>query len=229
MAAPTINKVRETYRKHFKALGDSASAWNATLDELGGVYDGNAPDDVVSDRRHKMVEHLHKVQREVDLEEGDPYELAMHAAIEALKKDRVETAARDEYRKALDEIKAKIREDYPEKRKGPKEWSPRKKGDVYEEELEELLQKELESGDLNLSLFITFDDYGGLKGWTIEHPDYRHGHAGPVAQVFVSDRTDYDEIRSAIAEAFEGIDWDEVSEELESDEESDPNEFGGRD
>lgn len=219
MAAPTLTKVRETYRKHFKALKDSSSAWNATLEEIAGPYDRNTADEV-NDLRKKVAKYLYKIQREVDLEEGDPYEMAIHAAIEALKKDRVETAARDAYRSAMEEIKADIRKNNPHQRTGPKEWSPKRKG-MTEEQVEGALDDALQVRDFNLSLFITFDDYGGLKGWTIEHPDYWHGHAGAVAQVFISDRTDYAEIRTAIAEAFQDINWDGMREELEPEEESD--------
>lgn len=218
MAAPTLTQVRETYRKHFKALKDSSSTWNATLNELVGPYDRNNADEV--NLREKVMKHLYKVQRQVDLEEGDPYETAIHTAIEALKKDRVESAALAAYVSATEEIKADIRKKGPKVRKGPKEWSPRKRG-MSEEEVEEALEEELYKGGFDLSLFIMFDDKGGLQDWTIEHPDYWRGHDGPVAQVPISAGIDYAEVRTAISEAFQSIDWDEVQKEFEEGEEAD--------
>jgi len=213
MRAPTIEQVKEAYRRHYNSTKDTTEAWNRTLNELAGPFDPNASEEW-QDIRKKIGDFLRDISRDLNYELGDPYEVAVHTAIEQLKQSRVAEIASDEYKKAVKDIKAGINTG---KRKGPKEWRPR----VREEELEEAAEKEFEEemeGRDFPTLFIMFDDKGGLEGWQIEWPDYWHGHGGPTAQVFLSEDLDYSDVRRAISEAFESIDWDEIQGEMEKEE-----------
>lgn len=65
-----------------------------------------------------------------------------------------------------------------------------------------------EAKDLDMMLYIMFDDDGRFEGWTIDYPDYFQGHGGPTAAVSLP--TDWHSIESEIgetlaqAEIFEG-------------------------
>jgi len=214
---PTVEQVKEAYRRHYQSTKDTTSAWNNTLEELAGPYDPDASDEAHAIRM-KISGLLMKLSHELNYELGDPYEVAVHTAVEALRQDRVAEIASEEFSKVVGGIKARIREEkggLP--RKGPKEWSPRRKSaEQVEGEVEEAFERETEGHDFP-TLFIMFDDKGGLEGWTIEYPDYWRGHGGYTAEVFLSEKVDYDDIRRGISEAFESIDWDEVKEKLAHD------------
>jgi hypothetical protein len=212
---PTVEQVKEAYRRHYQSTKDTTSAWNNTLEELAGPYDPDASDEAHAIRM-KISGLLMKLSHELNYELGDPYEVAVHTAVEALRQDRVAEIASEEFSKVVGGIKARIREERAVFR-GPKEWSPRRKSaEQVEGEVEEAFERETEGHDFP-ALFIMFDDKGGLEGWQIEWPDYWRGHSGPTAQVFMNENVDYDDIRHAISEAFESIDWDEVQKELDKD------------
>lgn len=188
--AATEKEIRETFRKHFAETKQSAEAHNRTVDELAGKFHPDMPEAAVEERR-RVSELLWGITDEIELEMGDPFQVAVHEAVESLKRDDVAAKARDYWKEILAEA-TKIP-------KGPKEWTPRR------EELEE----EAAEGIEGPYLYVLFDDRGGLEGWTIDFPDYFRGHGGPVAAVPVSASVDYGDIESEIAETLSqaDIDW----------------------
>lgn len=216
MRSPTIERVKEAYRRHYLSTKSTTEAWNRTLEELAGPFNPDASDESIAFRK-KVGDLLMKLSHELNYELGDPYEVAVHEAVEALRRDRVAEIAAEEYKKALEDIKSGVREKKGlNQPKGPKEWRPKIKAERMEEEAEEAIEEEMENREFP-TLFITFYDKGGLEGWQIEWPDYWHGHGGPTAQVFLHEKLDYDDIRRGISEAFESVDWDDVKKELDED------------
>lgn len=217
MADDLKERVKAAYRRHYEATRNTTEAWNRTLNEIAGKYDSEASDERHG-LRHRVAEILMKENRQLNYELGDSYEVAIQSAINDLKRDNVAENVRKQYADSVEEAKSEIRKkkklNIP---KGPKEWSPRR--EAREEEVERIFEKdrEMDGGD-SMTLYITFDRKGGLEGWTVDFPSYWPGHSGPVAQISVHEDLDYDDIRQGISEAFEGLDWEEIEEELEREE-----------
>lgn len=211
MRIPSLHEIKETYRRYFRLTRKWTDAWNLTLEEMAGPFGIEENQDV----RQAVVDGLKKISDQVDLEEGDPWALAVHAAVKALRNGKVAEAAREDARKAEESIKAEIKKNLKIKPKGPKDWRPR--GFINEEiQLERAYEKEMERQQSHLTLFIMFDRKGGLRGWQIKYSDDWSRGDGPLAQVDVSTHTDYDDIERAIGDALSEVDWDQVREELES-------------
>lgn len=207
-------RVKAAYRRHFGKSKDSSAAWNLTLDEVSGPYNPDASDEW-QELRSKVVNILRGESRKLDAELGDPFAMAVEAALRDLREDRAAEEVRAEWRRVDEERRKTIRKekklDIP---KGPKEWTPRK--EKREEEVERLIERQRENDPDDMTLYITFDDKGALREWKIDYPSYWSGHGGgPTAYVLASGSLDYGEIRSAIEEALGELDWDEIERELE--------------
>lgn len=219
MADDLEKRVKAAYRRHYEGTKDATEAWNKTLEEISPL-DRDASEEE-QDLRHRVGKILMKESRELDYELGDPYEVAIRTAIDDLKQDRVAEILGEEYRKTIEERKSEIRKKTKSAiPKGPKEWSPNKQRPLSEQEVESELERENEntSGE-DLTLYVMFDEKGGLEGWKTDYPSYWPGHSGPTAQISVHENLDYDEIRTGISEAFEQLDWEEIEEELEREQE----------
>lgn len=204
-----VDQVRSAYRRHLQTVKNSSKAWNLTVEELVGPFNPETSEEQIATRQ-QVINILRIIEREINLEENDPYELAMDAALRDLRSSGVAEEAQRQYREHEADVKKTI-DPAANRRKGPKEWSPRK-NEKSEEDIEEELDQEMEGYDMYL--YILFDDKGGLVNWTIDNPSYFRGHAGPTAQVMLSADLSYDDIRSAIDEAFQDIDWEKVANEL---------------
>lgn len=207
------DRVKAAYRRHSETTKNSIDAWNLTLDEVGGPYDPDASDEA-QELRSKVTGILRSESRKLDAELGNPFAMAVEAAMRDLRREKAVEEVRADRRRWDEDRREEIRKekklDVP---KGPKEWSPRK--ERREEEVERIIEREREQDPDESMLYIMFDDKGALEGWTIDYPSYWQGHGGPTAYVPASESIDYDEIRSAIEEALGELDWKEIEKELE--------------
>lgn len=205
-------QVKDAYKRHYVATKDTAAAHNETLRELVGPFDPDESDEKQALRK-EVLHILSENRDELDAEVGDPYALAMRAAIRDLTRVGAIDEAKMQYRRHALDVKKSLG---PKRKRGPKEWRPHPLPGLTEEELERKFEKEMEPYDM--SLIVEFDDKGGLEHWTIDSSQHYHGHAGPTAWVSLFENLDSDDVRRAISEAFESIDWNAVREELEQEE-----------
>lgn len=216
MADDLEKRVKAAYRRHFEDTRKSSDAWNRTLADVVGNYDPDAPEE-----QHRLqetvVQILRKITREVEVDAGDPFALAVEAALRDLRGDKAAEEVQADWRRYDKDRRERIRDEkklrVPE---GPKEWTPNK--DRKEKELERAVERERENDPDDSTLYIMFNQKGALQGWKIDYPSYWPGHSGPVATVSASDTIDYDEIRDAIEEALHYLDWEGIEEKLEQEE-----------
>lgn len=218
MPRPSLNQIRDAYRKHFTATRNMAIAWNLVLDEM-------VPDSSDFELRKFVGDLIHKIRAQVELEEGDPYELARHAALEALKKDNVLERARKKAAEVERDVKEEIREELKktlkEKPVGPTEWSPKKKvGSFDEDDLDRAYEKYVESHDEHLSLMVAFDEKGGFYHWELNYPSEWVSYSAPLAVIDTYPYIQWDDIDRGIQEALGQLDWDKIKEELRNPDES---------
>lgn len=210
------DRVKAVFRRHYADTKHDTEAWNRTLDEIAPFSADSSEED--QELRHQAGKILQKEIVQLLYEAGDPHEVAARTAMEDLKRDRVAEIVSKKYRKITQELKDDIRKTATKRNipAGPKEWAPKKQRSLSEGEIELELERiqENSSGE-DLTLYILFDEKGGLQGWKTDYPTYWPGHSGPTAVIAVSETLDYDDIRASINEAFAELDWDAISEELE--------------
>lgn len=208
---PTDREIDEAYRRNYERLRDTVDAWNATLDEVAGPFDPEAPEER-NRKRGEVADRLRKIQRKLDLELGDLCEVAIDGIMKSLRGDRVVSAVKSEWRNFEREMRAQF-----EGRPGgaPEEWSPkvrvdpgRRRARTFEDFME---------GVESPYLYVMFDEQGRLDGWEIEAADYFRGHGGPVASVPVHETVDYGDIEGEIRETLGQADIQWGAEEGEGD------------
>ncbi len=205
-------RVKAAYRRYFEDTRDLAIAWNRTLNDIAGNYDPEATAEQ-HELREKVVRILMKERQEIEADLGDPFTLAVQTAIRDLRRDKAAEEVQAEYKRIENDRREEVRRRKGlNVRKGPKEWTPNQ--ERREEELERTLEREREMDPDDMTLYVMFDDKGGLEGWKIDYPSYWQGHSGPTAAILAHENLDYDEIRSAIEDALGELDWDEIEEEL---------------
>lgn len=210
---PTREEVREAYKKNFEELRDSAGAWNRTLDQFFPIGPGTSEEEM--NERHKVADILHDIQRKVDLELGDPFELAVRDAMKQLRRDRITNVAKEEWKKVLaalrEQLKTEPTREIVHPPPGPKEWWPGMKREKRVERRRKTMDEMIEQLE-GPNLYILFTNKGVLDGWTIDYPDYFRGHGGPIAVIPVSDRITYAEIESEVGNTLgEWVDWESLS------------------
>ena len=208
--------VEKAYRRHFEALRDSAAAHNAALDELAPPFSQEMPD-ADFEERHRIGRLIQEVQSRIELELGDPYQAAIHAAMKSLRADRAAEAGRaawkDVVKQAKEELKGDPGKEIVHPKPGPKEWRPGMIRLPRTERIPRTLDDILENIQ-GPYLYVMFNGQGRLDGWTIDFPDYWQGHGGPTAAVPVHGTMSYkvieSEIRNELGQA--EIDWEAEEE-----------------
>lgn len=204
----TKEKVKETYKRHFEAVRESAEAHNRTLEELAPLYSRDMSEED-AEKRRKVVDLIRVVQRQVETEFGDPFWLAVDAAMESLKRDNVLEAVHEAWR----DIVKTAEDEFRRYRKSPLDWSPKelKVTERFKPKSVEDILERIEGPNL----YVMFDDDGSLYGWTIDHSHYWQGHGGPVAAVGVHDSVTWDDIEDEISNELgeAEIEWPELEEE----------------
>jgi hypothetical protein len=206
--AMTKEEVRKVYKKHFEAVRESADAHNRTLEELSPPFSREMSDED-AEKRRKVGDFIREIQRQVETEFGDPFWLAVNAAMESLKRDNALEAVHDTWK----DIVKTAEEEFRSYRVSPLDWSPRKlpfKAGFKPKSVEDILER-IEGP----YLYVMFDDDGSLDSWTINYSDYWGGHGGPVAAIGVHDAVTWSDIEREVANELgeAEIEWPELEEE----------------
>lgn len=209
----TKEQVRAAYQQFFSKTHDGPEAWNRTLEKLSGPFSRDL-DEAGQERRNQIVKFLYEVQKEVELEMGDPYRVAVRDAMKEIRRQKVVIWARKEYQEFYKAVVEEVRRAAGFLKAGPKkqDWSPRDvpmQGDTPPKDIEEALERTDPP-----TLFISFQEDGQLGGTYIDRPDYFQSWGAATASLWISSDLTYDEIEHEVEEALGELEiWDQEQDE----------------
>lgn len=193
--------VRETYRKFYREIRVSTEAWNRTLETL-------VPK--IGPARRQVSALLMDVVKQVELEEGDPYRMAVKTAMDSLRTQDAVKRGREAYEDFYQAIVEAVRRaaGFLKSKEKKQDWSPRNipmQGETPPRSIEEALERSDPP-----SLFITFSEDGQLRGVSVDYPDSFRGWGAATAVIPVSADLSDAQIEDAVEEALGELEiWDQ--------------------